>query len=111
MPFGKKIRNPKSESNSPGVVFLRTLFNSCAKGFNMIKYIIAIKYVRQLDMHKNCINIQFSGYKMDKNNINSTLTGFEDTEFNGQGGNGESIQDSVIFENCRKTACWAGTGN
>ena len=52
MPFGKKILNPKSESNSPGVVFLRTLFNSCAKGFNMIKYIIVIKCVRQLDMHK-----------------------------------------------------------
>ena len=68
----------------------------------MIKYIIVIKCVRQLDMHKNCINIQFLGFKMDKNNINSTLTGFENTEVNGQGNSGENIQDSAIFENCRK---------
>lgn len=68
----------------------------------MIKYIIVIKCVRQLDMHENCINIQFLGYKMDKNNINSTLTGFENTEVNGQGNSGENIQDSAIFENCRK---------
>ena len=48
IPRGKKIRVPKSDNKSPGVVPWSVLFNSCAKGFNMVKYIIAILCTSQL---------------------------------------------------------------